>query len=258
MSIAGIALSMLGTSAFAQEYSVQSHASFSTTDSEPSAAASSNLDSSLSEMELMDFFDTLRAILAHIDSLEGRLDSLKDIFNGGDDDENEEEESDDEEENDEDEDEDEEEDDNDEDEENEEEDDESDDEEEEDEEEDDNDDDEQEEENYAASLTGDQEVPPVTSTGSGVGSFHLIGNDLHYEIAVQNLSSAMTAAHFHMAPRGEAGPVIETITMSGTTAVGTWMDLTADEIEQLDDELIYVNVHTTNHPSGEVRGQLED
>lgn len=117
-------------------------------------------------------------------------------------------------------------------------------------------------ENFDAALRGRDEVPATTSTGSGIGQFHLDGNDLHYVVTATNLSAPITAAHFHHAPEGENGPVVEPIPIAtgvrSATASGTWMDLTDDEIEMLEDELIYVNVHTSAFPNGEVRGQLED
>lgn len=121
---------------------------------------------------------------------------------------------------------------------------------------------EEEEDAYDAYIDAAQEVPPVTSTGSGVGEFSLRGNDLHYTLSVEGLTSPVTAAHFHHAPRGQTGAVVEPIqTVSGSTvfsASGTWLDLTDQEMEWLEDEHIYVNVHTQRYPAGEVRGQVED
>lgn len=134
----------------------------------------------------------------------------------------------------------------------------------EDDEEDDDDEDEEEnmdEDHFTATINAAQEVPPAISTGSGTGNFTLQGNDLHYTLHVSGLTTPITAAHFHAAPRGENGDVVEPIpTNSGTslTASGTWVDLSEQELEWLDDEEIYVNVHTEQYPAGEVRGQVEE
>lgn|SRR3990167_1773746 len=114
--------------------------------------------------------------------------------------------------------------------------------------------------NFTASLSGSQEVPANSSTGSGSGTFTLSGNSLKYFVSVSGLSSQLTAAHFHAGNPGISGPPIRTITFvalpDGTYASqGVWV-MTDDEVKLLEAQGIYVNVHTTNYPNGEVRGQL--
>ena len=110
---------------------------------------------------------------------------------------------------------------------------------------------------FRATLTGGQENPPRTTDGDGRGTFHLEGNDLTYRITVEDLSTPIQAAHFHHAARGVNGPVVEPIIFSGNVAQGTWTDLTTEELNRLKNNEIYVNVHTTQYPDGEVRGQVE-
>ncbi|HVW67052.1 MAG TPA: CHRD domain-containing protein [Candidatus Peribacteraceae bacterium] len=109
---------------------------------------------------------------------------------------------------------------------------------------------------YQAMLSPDQQVPPVNSSGSGIGTFTLNGNNLTYHITVQNLTSPITAAHFHVGASGQNGSAIQPITFSGSTADGTWNNLTQDQINDLNTGLIYVNVHTSDYPDGEIRGQV--
>ncbi|MDO8648943.1 MAG: CHRD domain-containing protein [Candidatus Peregrinibacteria bacterium] len=116
--------------------------------------------------------------------------------------------------------------------------------------------DDERDEKFKASLNGQQENPSVNTNGWGSGKFHLEGNTLHYEIDVQNLSSAMTAAHFHLGATGVNGPVIASIGFVGNHAAGQWVGLTNQQIQDLKDDKIYVNVHTTNYPNGEIRGQV--
>lgn len=74
---------------------------------------------------------------------------------------------------------------------------------------------------------------------------------------VQDLTSSITGAHFHLGQGGINGPVLEAITVdSDGIAVGAWMDLTETEMHALEDEEIYVNVHTSLYSDGEVRGQV--
>jgi hypothetical protein len=85
-------------------------------------------------------------------------------------------------------------------------------------------------------------------------------------------------AHIHLAPAGENGPVVAWLypsgpppvliegRFSGVLAEGTitansligllaGQDLSA-LIEEFEKGNAYVNVHTTQHPAGEVRGQI--
>lgn len=109
---------------------------------------------------------------------------------------------------------------------------------------------------FSALLTGIQEVPSVSTTATGTGSFTLTGNGLQYDITVQNLTSSLTAAHFHLGNSGTSGPVIQAITFSGNRSTGTWTGITNEQRSALLSRGIYVNVHTTNYPDGEIRGQL--
>ena len=107
-----------------------------------------------------------------------------------------------------------------------------------------------------ARLTGMQETPPVATTAMGTGSFVLTLSGLQYDITVQGLSSDITAAHFHLGDSGIGGPAIFSITFVGNHATGTWTGITADQREAILNGVVYVNVHTTLHPDGEIRGQF--
>lgn len=121
-----------------------------------------------------------------------------------------------------------------------------------------------------ALLDGGQEVPPVTTSGSGWGTFSLNGDStaLTYEVTVQNLMGNITAAHFHNAAQGSNGGVVKTIHSGGTTTgdttfVGVWTSsdsepLTPAMVEELCAGNLYINVHTDQFPAGEVRGQIRD
>lgn len=110
--------------------------------------------------------------------------------------------------------------------------------------------------NFHANMTGGQEVPSVSTTASGTGSFVLMNDGLHFDITVRNMSGSIISAHLHQAPASQSGPVIFTITFNGNRAIGIWSNLTNDQRSTLFDGGIYVNVHTSAHPDGEIRGQL--
>lgn len=111
---------------------------------------------------------------------------------------------------------------------------------------------------FSTTLTGDKEVPAVTTTMTGTGTFLLTSNGLRYDITVATMASGatITAAHFHRGSAGVSGPVVKEITFTGKRAVGTWTDLTAQQRNDLLNGLIYANIHTAANPNGEIRGQL--
>lgn len=116
----------------------------------------------------------------------------------------------------------------------------------------------------APTFLGTAEVPPVTTNGSGAGTFALNAaqTEVAYYISAENLGSNVTAAHFHIAPTGQDGPIVEDITnniQGNATSLninGRWTNLTASEVASLLAGNVYVNIHTTQNPDGELRGQL--
>ena len=112
---------------------------------------------------------------------------------------------------------------------------------------------------FLASLHGDQENPPVTTDGRGLGLFHYTIGQLTLDVNVQltGLSSEITGAHLHAGLPGENGGVIIDLggLRDGNTIRGT-VDLTIDDFLNLAFGNVYVNVHTMNNPGGEIRGQL--
>lgn len=112
---------------------------------------------------------------------------------------------------------------------------------------------------FVAALSGDQENPPVTTNGRGISAFHYTIGQLTLDVNVQftELSSNVTGAHLHQGAPGENGSVIVDLSqlIDGNTIRGS-VDLTAFDLFSLFTGNVYVNVHTTDHPGGEIRGQL--
>jgi hypothetical protein len=110
-------------------------------------------------------------------------------------------------------------------------------------------------------LTGDDEVPAVTTDGVGIIIMRLdaLARTLEYRITVTGLSGPITAAHFHTGNYGETGPPVHSITFppGKTTATGMWTGLTDDDIFNINTSGVYVNVHTAQNPEGEIRTQTE-
>ena len=128
-------------------------------------------------------------------------------------------------------------------------------------------------------LTGDQQVPAVPTTAFGFAEVQLSEDNstLSFEVVVCNIVNVI-ASHIHVGAAGTNGPVVLPFFGSptpfnstkgcDTLAQGarTSLDLVArpdqgihnwtDFINALVAGNTYVNVHTTTHTGGEIRGQL--
>jgi hypothetical protein len=115
---------------------------------------------------------------------------------------------------------------------------------------------------FTAKMEGAQETPPVTTTATGTGAFVLnaAGTALSYTITVNGL--APTAGHFHNGAVGVPAGVVKPLSFVNNTARGVWSasDPTSPLTDSLLSELLrgrlYVNVHTSANPGGEIRGQV--
>ncbi|OIO53247.1 hypothetical protein AUJ46_05215 [Candidatus Peregrinibacteria bacterium CG1_02_54_53] len=110
--------------------------------------------------------------------------------------------------------------------------------------------------NFHSNMTGGQEVPSVSTAASGTGSFLLMNDGLHYDITVRNMSGSIVSAHIHQGSAGQSGSEVLTITFNGKRAIGMWSNLTNEERSTLFDGGFYVNIQSSLHPDGEIRGQI--
>ncbi|MFC5271746.1 CHRD domain-containing protein [Adhaeribacter terreus] len=115
---------------------------------------------------------------------------------------------------------------------------------------------------FSAKLDGAQEVPAVTTTATGVGSFMLNGtrDTLFINVSAAGLSGPITVAHIHEGLPGVAGPIVIDLSpfIKGNLISGyiTGAALTPAVITKHLQGVYYVNVHTAANPSGEIRGQI--
>lgn len=108
-----------------------------------------------------------------------------------------------------------------------------------------------------ASLTGDQEDPPIATGGAGFGVFtiDIPNNMLTYHIEFSGLSSAETAAHIHGPALHGTNTGVAFGLGTGNPKTGTWNY--PDNLEQdILNGRMYVNIHSTDHGGGEIRGQI--
>jgi len=141
--------------------------------------------------------------------------------------------------------------------------------------------------NFAAPLSGREEVPPRDTNARGIATFKLSndGTEFDYTLNVANIENVF-AAHIHCGATGVNGPVGVTLFMGtpgggrfdGVLAKATvtapdpgngcgWLTL-ADVVAALNSGNTYVNVHTNDgvaptntgpgdFPGGEIRGQIK-
>jgi len=114
-----------------------------------------------------------------------------------------------------------------------------------------------EEMKFSAELKGSEEVPAVetSATGTTTATYDTATKKLSWTLEYTGLSSDATAAHFHgpAAPGENAAPVVP-IPEFASGSEGS-ADLTDEQAADLQAGKWYVNVHSTNHPDGEIRGQ---
>jgi hypothetical protein len=113
-----------------------------------------------------------------------------------------------------------------------------------------------------ATLDAAQEVPPPSGTLPGAGgtaSFEYDETDksITYTVDVTNLTGLPTQAHIHQAPPGTAGPVRVVLDQNNLAGGASPASVPDDLVGPLYDGGTYVNVHTAQNPSGEVRGQIQ-
>lgn len=114
---------------------------------------------------------------------------------------------------------------------------------------------------FTASLSGSQEVPANSSTATGYARVFVneAAGTLTFTVVFNNLSSAQIASHIHApAAIGANAPVTVNFGVVGGTSgtITGSTTVTPTQIAQLRAHQGYVNVHSSNFPGGELRGQL--
>ncbi len=111
-------------------------------------------------------------------------------------------------------------------------------------------------ETFHATLTGAQQVPPVTTsaTGSATVTIDTATDTVTYTVTYSGLTPI--AAHIHgPAQAGKNAGVIIPFKAGPSPFTGT-AKATPGQIKMIEDGMAYVNVHTADHKGGEIRGQL--
>jgi hypothetical protein len=112
----------------------------------------------------------------------------------------------------------------------------------------------------SADLKAASEVPPNGSSANGqfTGSFDTSTRELHYHAVYADLTGPATMAHIHgPAPVGKNASVVFPVPMDKLASpIMDTLTLTSEQAKQLMAGSYYFNVHTAQHPGGEIRGQI--
>ena len=102
-----------------------------------------------------------------------------------------------------------------------------------------------------------QEVPTNGSTASGTMNIEVntSANTLTYNITFSGLSSAETAAHIHGPAAAGTNAGVKVGLPAGSPKIGVWNYPQSDEADIIAGRM-YVNIHSSNFPGGEIRGQI--
>lgn len=115
---------------------------------------------------------------------------------------------------------------------------------------------------FQVPLTGAQQVPPVQATGSGTANltYDPTTRVVTWSITYNGLSSPVTMSHFHgPAEPGKNATVVIWLTKQGSpveSPIKGEATLTPEQAQQFTAGEWYINVHTRDHPAGEIRGQV--
>jgi hypothetical protein len=122
---------------------------------------------------------------------------------------------------------------------------------------------------FVAVLSAAEEVPPCApadNSSRGVAVFHVLDEAtglVSYKLVANNIPGDTTAAHIHIAPKGEPGPIVQPLAFpageeNGVIGRGTFANKALLDAIQANPQAYYVNVHSTVCGSGVIRGQLGD
>lgn len=133
-----------------------------------------------------------------------------------------------------------------------------------------------------AKLKGFEEVPAVSSTGSGLFRADISDDEssIEYELSYSGLEGTASAAHIHLGQVGVNGGIIAFLcggggkpacpatsgTVTGTVTAadvigpagqGIAAGEFAEALNAIRKGVTYANVHSDKHPGGEIRGQIK-
>lgn len=115
--------------------------------------------------------------------------------------------------------------------------------------------------NFYADLSADEESAVTESPGVGRVDLTLERSTLKisWKVTYSNLTSPEVGVHIHgpQTPGGEAGIIVDMAPQGIKNPTQGSAALTDGDMIYLVQDRLYVNLHTTKYPAGELRGQLK-
>ncbi len=109
---------------------------------------------------------------------------------------------------------------------------------------------------FKATLSGTNEVPSNASTATGSSTLTYSKSTKKFTIVTTFSGLNPTMGHIHKAVKGINGPVIFPFKDVATSPIKLEGSLTDEQFQAMGKDSMYVNLHTTAFPGGEIRGQL--
>ena len=96
----------------------------------------------------------------------------------------------------------------------------------------------------------------TTITGEGEVILTLEGNTLTVRGNFAGMNSAATMAHVHNGPPAQPGPVVHQLEITKMPAgeISAVLELTDEQVSALNNNALYIQVHSETNPPGELRG----
>ncbi len=107
---------------------------------------------------------------------------------------------------------------------------------------------------FSFTADGSQEVPPTDSTATGTCGADLSDNAFSVFVQCSHNVDDITDIHLHDAPPGIDGPII--FNFPSTNTFSGDVPLTPRLIADFAAGFLYVNIHSVDYDTGEIRGQL--
>lgn len=109
---------------------------------------------------------------------------------------------------------------------------------------------------YKATINGASETPPNASTATGTATLTFNNDTKIFTVVVNYSGVTAIQAHIHKGDVGVAGGVIFGFDSPASPINYTSPALDATQEADLNANMYYVNIHSTQFPGGEIRGQL--
>lgn len=105
-------------------------------------------------------------------------------------------------------------------------------------------------------MSGSQEVPPNDSSARGGCFGQLDAAGARFSVVCTHNVVGPALVHIHRAPAGSNGPVVFDLGNPVSPVEATWTGMTPADIADLLAGNLYINVHASGRPEGEIRGQI--